>query len=188
MDCQWFTRVTLRALSVIAGGAFVCLLRSPRRLRVSCTRIGRPPTNSNVPSTPSWAEVEGQTIVKDSMAGKPERSAMVEQQHQRIMEHLTNDPQAQAVNTGMFNTQTMMHQYGAGGQDLLLMSDPQSGTSGNDGWWKCPATAPVASTTSRRSTSKSRSTSGSIFYPGYMYTLDETSTRSGRKKRRIGVA
>ena len=25
MDCQWFTRVTLRALSVIAGGALVCL-------------------------------------------------------------------------------------------------------------------------------------------------------------------
>ena len=36
---------------------------------------------------PGWAEkLKGQTIVEDTMGGKPERSAMVEQQHQRIME------------------------------------------------------------------------------------------------------
>jgi hypothetical protein len=36
------------------------------------------------------------------------------------MDHMSNDPQVQAVNTGMYNTSAMMHQYGAGGQDLLL--------------------------------------------------------------------
>ena len=50
---------------------------------------------------------------------------MVEQQHQRIMEHMAQDPQVQGVNTGMYNTSSMMHQYGAGGQDMLLVSDPR---------------------------------------------------------------
>ncbi len=59
------------------------------------------------------------------MGGKPERAAMVEQQHQRIMEHMAQDPQMQGVNTGMYNTSSMMHQYGAGGQDMLLVSDPR---------------------------------------------------------------
>ena len=75
---------------------------------------------------PGWAEkLKGQTIVEDAMGGKAERSAMVEQQHQRIMEHMAQDPQVQGVNTGMYNTSSMMHQYGAGGQDMLLVSDPR---------------------------------------------------------------
>ena len=64
---------------------------------------------------PAWAEqLKGQTIVEDTMSGKGERAAMVEQQHQRIMEHMSHDPQVQGVNTGMYNTSAMMHQYGAG--------------------------------------------------------------------------
>lgn len=60
---------------------------------------------------PAWAEqLKGQTIVEDTMAGKGDRAAMVEQQHQRVMEHLAHDPQVQGVNTGMFNTTSMMHQ------------------------------------------------------------------------------
>src|SRR3972149_2596895 len=51
---------------------------------------------------PGWAEkLKGQTIVEDTMGGKPERSAMVEQQHQRIMDHMAQDPQVQGINTGM---------------------------------------------------------------------------------------
>src|SRR5262245_61299872 len=68
--------------------------------------------------TPAWAEkLKGQTVVEDAMEGRPERAAMVEQQHQRIMEHMSHDPQVQQVNTGMYNGMSMMHQYGAGGQD-----------------------------------------------------------------------
>ena len=75
---------------------------------------------------PAWAEqLKGQTIIEDTMSGKGERAAMVEQQHQRIMEHMAQDPQMQGVNTGMYNTSSMMHQYGAGGQDMLLVSDPR---------------------------------------------------------------
>ena len=72
---------------------------------------------------PAWAEqLKGQTIVEDTMSGKGERAAMVEQQHQRIMEHMSHDPQVQGVNTGMYNTSAMMHQYGAGGQDMTKRS------------------------------------------------------------------
>ena len=75
---------------------------------------------------PAWAEqLKGQTIVEDTMSGNGERAAMVEQQHQRVMEHMSHDPQVQGVNTGMYNTSAMMHQYGAGGQDMLLVSDPR---------------------------------------------------------------
>ena len=75
---------------------------------------------------PGWAEkLKGQTIVEDTMEGRSGRAPMVEQQHQRIMDHMASDPQMQGVNTGMYNTSSMMHQYGAGGQDLLLVSDPR---------------------------------------------------------------
>ena len=91
---------------------------------------------------PGWAEqLKGQTIVEDTMSGRANRSAMVEQQHQRIMEHMTHDPQVQGVNTGMYNTQSMMHQYGAGGQDMLLLSDPRVEPVAMVGGGKCPATA-----------------------------------------------
>ena len=73
-------------------------------------------------ATPEWAEQQkGQTDVEDAMSGRPDRSAQVERQHQRIMEQMAKDPQVQQVSTGNFNTMSMMHQYGAGGQDLLLM-------------------------------------------------------------------
>ncbi len=93
---------------------------------------------------PGWAEkLKGQTIVEDAMEGKPKRAAMVEQQHQRIMDHMAKDPQMQGVNTGMYNTSSMMHQYGAGGQDMLLVSDPRVEPVAMTGGGKCPTTAPV---------------------------------------------
>jgi hypothetical protein len=123
---------------------------------------------------PGWAEqLKGQTIVEDTMAGKSDRAAMVEQQHQRVMEHMTHDPQVQGVNTGMYNTQSMMHQYGAGGQDMLLVSDPRvepvSATAGG----KCPATAPVKQYNISAINVEITLNQWLDFYPGYMYVLDE---------------
>ena len=114
MDCHWFTRITTRALGIFAGGALACL-----PLAVSAE--SQPHASPAVPQQtamshqlPAWAEqLKGQTVVEDALVGRPERSAMVEQQHERIMNHLSHDPQVQQVNTGMFNTQTMMHQYSA---------------------------------------------------------------------------
>ena len=123
---------------------------------------------------PSWAEqLKGQTVVEDALVGRPDRSAMVEQQHQRIMEHVSQDPQVQQVNTGMFNTQTMMHQYGAGGQDMLLMSDPRVEPVAMTNGGKCPATAPVRQYNISAINVEITLNQWLDFYPGYMYTLDE---------------
>ncbi|MEQ1792743.1 MAG: multicopper oxidase domain-containing protein, partial [Nitrospira sp.] len=123
---------------------------------------------------PAWAEqLKGQTIVEDAMSGRGERSAMVEQQHQRIMEHMSHDPQVQGVNTGMYNTQSMMHQYGAGGQDMLLVSDPRVEPVAMVGGGKCPATAPVKQYNVSAINVEITLNQWLDFYPGYMYVLDE---------------
>ncbi|HSA87712.1 MAG TPA: multicopper oxidase domain-containing protein, partial [Nitrospira sp.] len=123
---------------------------------------------------PAWAEkLKGQTIVEDAMEGRAERSAMVEQQHQRVMEHMSKDPQVQAVNTGMYNTSSMMHQYGAGGQDMLLMSDPRTEPVAMTGGGKCPATAPVKQYNVSAINVEITLNQWLDFYPGYMYVLDE---------------
>ncbi len=123
---------------------------------------------------PGWAEkLKGQTIVEDAMGGKPTRAAMVEQQHQRIMEHMAQDPQLQGVNTGMYNTSSMMHQYGAGGQDMLLVSDPRVEPVAMTGGGKCPATAPVKQYNISTINVEITLNQWLDFYPGYMYVLDE---------------
>ena len=123
---------------------------------------------------PGWAEkLKGQTIVEDAIEGKPERAAMVEQQHQRIMEHMAQDPQMQGINTGMYNTSSMMHQYGAGGQDLLLVSDPRVEPVAMTGGGKCPATAPVKQYNISTINVEITLNQWLDFYPGYMYVLDE---------------
>ena len=123
---------------------------------------------------PAWAEqLKGQTIVEDTMSGKGERAAMVEQQHQRIMEHMSHDPQVQGVNTGMYNTSAMMHQYGAGGQDMLLVSDPRVEPVAMTGGGKCPATAPVKQYNVSAINVEITLNQWLDFYPGYMYVLEE---------------
>ena len=48
--------------------------------------------------TPGWAEkLKGQTILEDTMAGRPERAAMVERQHERIMLQMQQDLQTQTA-------------------------------------------------------------------------------------------
>jgi len=57
--------------------------------------------NSNEP----WAQqLKGQTIVEDSIEGRPDRAAMVELQHNRLMDHMASQVEVgQAPNTGLFN-------------------------------------------------------------------------------------
>ena len=174
MDRYWLARVTTRALSVIAGGALMCLPLDASAENQPHAGHAEPQQTAMSHQLPAWAEqLKGQTIVEDAIVGKPERSAMVEQQHQRIMDHLSQDPQVQQVNTGMFNTQTMMHQYGAGGQDLLLMSDPRVEPVAMTGGGKCPATAPVRQYNVSAINVEITLNQWLDFYPGYMYTLDE---------------
>ena len=86
-----FTRVH-RPTCTLGVLAATALLWAPLRIRrepiVPC---------GDESSASAWAEqLKGQTIIEDTMSGKGERAAMVEQQHQRIMEHMTHDPQVQA--------------------------------------------------------------------------------------------
>jgi len=64
-------------------------------------------------SNEAWAQkLKGQTIVEDAMAGRANRSSLVEMQHNRLMEQMTRQVQVgQTTNTGMFNGMSTMHQY-----------------------------------------------------------------------------
>ena len=51
--------------------------------------------SSYAQETPSWAEqLKGQTVVEDAIEGHPERTAMVERQHHRIMQQMEKDAEA----------------------------------------------------------------------------------------------
>ncbi|MEP6958008.1 MAG: hypothetical protein ABI980_04705, partial [Nitrospirota bacterium] len=131
---------------VLGAMATVALLGAPLASAESSPQAGQSSSQHVAMNhqLPGWAEkLKGQTIIEDTIEGKSNRAAMVEQQHQRIMDHMAQDPQVQGVNTGMYNTSSMMHQYGAGGQDLLLVSDPRVEPVAQTGGGKCPATAPV---------------------------------------------
>ncbi|MFM7841644.1 MAG: hypothetical protein ACKO9T_07200, partial [Nitrospira sp.] len=96
---------------------------------------------TGIVASPEWSEkLKAQTIIEDTKEGRPERAMQVEMQHQRIMRQLEQDAQAQHVN-GAYNNMSMMHQYGAGGQDMLLVSDPRQEPVVMQGG-RCPAHAP----------------------------------------------
>ncbi len=122
--------------------------------------------------TPAWAErLKGQTIVEDTMEGRPERAAMVDRQHERIMRQMQGDLQSQS-NSGLFNNMSMMHQYGAGGQDYLLVSDPRVEPVSMPGG-RCPASAPVRHYDVSAINVEITLNQWLDFYPGYMYVLTE---------------
>ena len=126
------------SLGVIAAGTLLC---APLAASAASPESHAQHTSMGH-QTPEWAEkLKGQTVVEDAMEGRPNRAAMVEMQHERIMHQMANDPQAQQVSTGMYNSMSMLHQYGAGNQDMLLMSDPRTEPVSQGG--RCPANAPV---------------------------------------------
>ena len=113
--------------------------------------------HATAPNQPAWAEqLKGQTIVEDAQEGHVERTAMMELQHQRVMEkindQLTHDSNHQRTG-GMYNNVNMLHQYGAGAQDMLLMSNSGSEPVSSLGG-RCPASAPVRSYDVRPSMSR----------------------------------
>ena len=129
--------------------------------------------------TSAWAEqLKGQTIIEDTMSGKGERAAMVEQQHQRIMEHMTHDPRCSRRQHR--HVQHLCHDASIwGGQDMLLVSDPRVEPVAMTGGGKCPATAPVKHNV--RDQRRDHAQPVARFYPGYMYVLDEN--RQGPRKK-----
>ncbi len=124
------------------------------------------------PRMPAWAEqLKGQTIVEDVMEGRPERTAMMERQHQRIMNQMAQDAETQRTG-GFYNHVNMLHQYGAGNQDVLLMSgsgaEPVVASGG-----RCPAHAPVKHYDVSAINVEITLNRWLDFYPGYMYVLTE---------------
>jgi len=155
-------------LSLVAGGA---LLSVP----LSASSESPAQHNQHISmshQTPEWAErLKGQTVVEDTLEGRPNRAAMVDQQHERIMHQMAKDPQAQQVSTGMYNSMTMLHQYGAGNQDMLLMSDPRTEPVSQGG--RCPTNAPVRQYNVAAINVEITLNQWLDFYPGYMYVLSE---------------
>jgi len=91
--------VLTRMLGAIAAMA---LIGVPLASAENSSQPGQtPPHMAMNHQLPGWAEkLKGQTIVEDAMGGKAERSAMVEQQHQRIMEHMAQDPKCRVSTRG----------------------------------------------------------------------------------------
>src|SRR5579884_539001 len=173
-DCRDLWR--LRGLALVSAAILVAsgveAGTTGSRHEGTDARDAAPHAHGMAHPTAPWSErLKGQTIVEDTMEGRPERSAMVERQHQRIMEQMERDAQAQRTD-GFYNTMSMMHQYGAGGQDILLMSrtgdEPVTGFGG-----RCPASAPVKRYDISAINVEITLNMWLDYYPGYMYVLTE---------------
>jgi manganese oxidase len=133
--------------------------------------------------SPEWAEkLKGQTIVEDVMEGHPERTSMVERQHQRVMEQMAKDADVQRT-SGFFNNMNMMHQYGAGGQDYLLMSQTGTEPISTQGG-RCPAGSPVRQYNVSAINVEITLNRWLDFYPGYMYVLTENIDKVREEEKR----
>ena len=124
-------------------------------------------------SSPGWAErLKGQTITENAVEGRAERAALVELQHQRLMDQMHKEMQHQEPNTGAYNTMSMMHQYGAGPENGLLASNSGAEPVSDRGG-RCPATAPVKSYDISAINVEITLNQWLDYYPGYMYALTE---------------
>ncbi|WP_447971483.1 hypothetical protein [Nitrospira sp. M1] len=120
-----------------------------------------------------WAErLKGQTIVENSVEGRAERAALVELQHQRLMEQMQKEMGHEKENTGAYNSMSMMHQYGAGPANGLLASTTGQEPVSNKGG-RCPTTAPVKKYDISAINVEISLNQWLDYYPGYMYALTE---------------
>jgi manganese oxidase len=126
--------------------------------------------------SPGWAErLKGQTIMEDVASGRPDRAARVERQHERIMLNMNSESGSQSHTEhadGFFNTMSTMHQYGAGGQDLLLASDRSVEPVSTNGG-RCPSSAPVRHYDISAIEAEITLNQWLDYYPGYMYVLTD---------------
>jgi len=127
---------------------------------------------------PGWTQqLKGQTVVEDTIEGRPDRSEKLELQHHRLMRRLEEQAQqdAQAQHTsGAFNTMSMMHQYmGQDGSSFLLMTDSGKGEPVSSSGGKCPANAPVRTFDVSMINIEITLNRWLDYYPGYMYVLTE---------------
>ena len=123
--------------------------------------------------SPGWAEkLKGQTIIENSVEGRAERAAMVEQQHDRLMEQMEKE-MAHSPNGGGFNNMSKIHQYGGGAGNYLLSSDTDAEPIANNAGGRCPSTAPVKKYDISAINVEITLNQWLDYYPGYMYALTE---------------
>ncbi len=124
-------------------------------------------------SSPGWAEkLKGQTIVEDAMEGRAERAALVEQQHERMMQQMQKEMDHPGAETGAFNSMSMIHQYGGGPANGLLASNAGGEPVSQEGGL-CPKTAPVRDYEISAIDVEITLNQWLDYYPGYMYSLTE---------------
>ncbi len=181
----------LRLLAV--GGIFAGLLWAPALTSAESTSAGATQAAGAqqvvmTPQLPAWAEeLKGQTITENAIEGRAERSALVELQHQRMMERMEKDMGHQKPNTGGFNTMSMMHQYGAGDTNALLASnsgvEPVAQQSG-----RCPSIAPVRHYDISAINAEITLNQWLDYYPGYMYVLSENIDKVRAEEKKNAAA
>ncbi|NKB80417.1 MAG: LysM peptidoglycan-binding domain-containing protein [Nitrospirales bacterium] len=121
--------------------------------------------------SPAWAErLKGQTVTENSIEGRAERAAMVELQHQRMMEQMQEEMHHQDENTGGYNSMSMMHQYGGGPANGLLMSSNDVQPVSTQGGL-CPKTALMRTYDISAINVEITLNQWLDYYPGYMYVL-----------------
>ena len=168
-DVNTRNAVTSLSLGLVLGG--ISLLSAGTLLAGESPETMIHKAGMTSPS-PGWAEkLKGQTIVEDAMEGRAERAALVEQQHERMMQQMQQDMEHGGSNTGAFNGMSMIHQYGGGPQNGLLASsdaEPVSMTGG-----LCPKTAQVRNYDISAINVEITLNQWLDYYPGYMYALTE---------------
>jgi hypothetical protein len=127
---------------------------------------------------PGWTQqLKGQTILEDTIEGRPDRSGNMERQHHRLMEKLEQQAQKDAKaqqTSGAFNEMSMMHQYmGQDGSSFLLMSDGSKGEPVMSSGGKCPAGVPTKQYDVSMINIEITLNRWLDFYPGYMYVLTQ---------------
>ena len=162
---------TVSAFLALFGGATMWGAPSFVKAEDASTQHVHPVGMSS--QSPGWAEkLKGQTIVEDAMEGRAERAALVEQQHQRMMQQMQKEMDHKGADTGAFDSMSMIHQYGGGPANGLLSSnpgvEPVSMTGG-----LCPKTAPVRNYDVSAINVEITLNQWLDYYPGYMYALTE---------------
>ena len=162
--------ITSLSLVLLAGGISLHTVETLLAGEPQETAIHK--TGMTHQDSPGWAEqLKGQTIVEDAMEGRAERAALVEQQHQRMMQQMQKDMDHQGAETGAFNSMSMIHQYGGGPANGLLASNLGSSPFHARG---------IVSQDGPRQQVRYFSHDVEItlnqwldYYPGYMYALTE---------------
>src|SRR6266496_6172895 len=139
-------------------------------------------------ASPGWAEqLKGQTIIENTMEGRPDRAQQVDLQHQRLMQQM--DAQAEGQQTsGGYNTMSTMHQFmGQDGASFLLASDNKSEPVLSGGG-RCPSTAPLKKYDISMIPIEITLNQWLDYYPGYMYILTEDIAKARGEEARNKAA